>query len=112
MDRLASVYLSHVIESDIIRHHILDADGSQVQALHTWLRSLAELDHTPPARSPAVAVPSTASQAAVEQLTNQLPKLPVVTALLSNQSMPTDPMSMLQQLLEAIEASYMRQVLP
>lgn len=98
--RLASLYLSHVIESDIIRHHVLAGDSSQIQSLHTWLRCLVALDHTPSARL------STPSHSSVVQLTHQLIKLPMVTALLGQQTTPTDPMSMLQLLLEAMETAY------
>ena len=89
-----------MIESDIIRHHVLAADNVQVQALHVWLRCLAELDHTP---SPSLSTPS---HTAALQLTHLLHKLPMVMALLGNQTTPNDPMSVLQQLLVAMETSY------
>ena len=98
--RLACGYLSHVIESDVIRHHILSAEASQLQAVHVWFRCLAELDHTPSATPTGHASP-------LQQLTYQLHKLPAVTTLLGNQTTPTDPMSMLQQLLEAMERLHM-----
>lgn len=106
--RLASLYLSHVIESDITRHHVLDGDSSQIQSLHTWLRCLAVLDHTPSARSSS----ATPTHSAVVQLTHQLTKLPMVTALLGQQTTPTDPMSLLQLLLEAMEKAYLTSVWP
>lgn len=98
--RLASGYLSHVIESDIIRHHILSTEASQLQALHVWLRCLAELDQTP-STTPTNHISN------IQQLTDQLNKLPLVTMLLGNQTTPTDPMSMLQQLLETMETRHM-----
>ena len=74
----------------------------QVQALHVWLRCLAELDHTPS--------PSSPSHNAALQLTHLLHKLPMVTALLGSQTTPNDPMSLLQQLLVSMETSYMELV--
>ena len=111
--RLAALYLSHVIASDIIRHHVLTTDHAQALAVHTWLRCLAQLDHTPPATSSATAARSGASHAhstAVGQLTSQLPLLPIVTALLGNQATPTDPMSMLQRLMVAMETAHRNEV--
>ena len=97
--RLASSYLSHVIESDVIRHHILTTEHAQLLALHVWFRCLAELDHTP-------STTPTSHTTTIQQLTDQLHKLPLVTTLLGNQNTtPTDPLSMFRQLLEAMETS-------
>lgn len=100
--RLATGYLSHVIENDVIQHHILNTDGSQLLALHVWFRCLAELDHTP-------STTPTRLTTAINQLTDQLHKLPIVTTLLGNQT-TTDPLTLLRKLLEAMETSHMRQV--
>ncbi|CAI8045298.1 Protein MMS22-like [Geodia barretti] len=95
---LAAAYLGHVIENDVIRHHILSTDKAQLQALHIWFRCLAELDHTPSA--------TPTGRSSLFLLTQQLPKLPMVSSLLGNKATPSDPIIMLKLLLEAMETLY------
>lgn len=101
--RLSSAYVGHVIENDVIRHHILATENTQLQALHVWFRCLAELDHTPSATP-------TGRSSLLLQLTDLLTKLPMVSSLLGNQTTPSDPITMLKCLLEAMETSYINLV--
>ena len=99
--RLACSYLGHVIDNDVIRHHILSSNDSQLHALHVWFRYMAELDHTPS---------STPTERPLLQLTCQLPKLQIVSSLLGNQTLPAEPLQLFKVLLDAMEISYVCQV--
>lgn len=91
---LACDFFTQLIESDVIRCHILSITDVQCQILHVWFRCLAQEGHT-------------SSAFYLHQLTSLLPKLPMVLRLLCNQTTPTDPMAMFPLLLKTMEACYM-----
>ena len=99
LHRLSCSYLAQVIASDIIRHHFFTSDLSQLHVLNTWLRGVVQSGHIHSSSSHAH------SETAVQQLTNQLPRLPLVASLLGNQTPPLEPVPFLTGILGAMQAA-------